>query len=81
MQVPLIIAYQGQATRQTVMTPAIVNQIGKISAVTLKDPKYYEMEVQNVSQADHHCKAGEGVILGSALDDIRKEEDVHDDLC
>ncbi len=61
VQVPLMITYQGQTgakePAQTVTTPAIVNQIGQIATVALKDPKYYEMEIQNVSQTDYHCNS------------------------
>jgi len=36
--------------QETVTTPAIINQIDRVVGVALTDPRYYEMQVQNISQ-------------------------------
>jgi len=53
VQVPLKVSYHPSTglPSETVTTPAIVNQIDKVTTISLKDPRFYEAEIHNLTQA------------------------------
>ena len=75
VQVPLHITYQLPDEDETVNTPAIINQLGKVTSVVLNDPSYYEIEVQNLSQSNPNCKTLKQH-FNSSLDNLCKEENM-----
>jgi len=54
VQVPLTITYNPSSTisKETFTTPTIINQIDKVCNISLKDPRFYDTQIQNLVQSN-----------------------------